>query len=331
MMEIKNVKSIEELQNYFHHLYGDINDKRNWQDIYGYLSRTTGYLTRNILKGECGTKDFIRAFSWLFALANKLDVNLQVSFYKKFPGICPYCLEDNCCCVKTNKKPKEYRPAYKIVEELEAKFSAQERFGTKDLYSAGKNISSIYPANNSIWYFAGPWVNCSKLFEEVAEIHEAISKFLVNEKRKENIEEEFADVCAWLLSAWDCCNHHKNIDQEIVNYFYHGCPVCHSNPCVCDTNDSRIQGLVDANKFTELRTLFEQLEKVSPNAQDDIKDLILSLKSAEESQSETVATAAISEAKSKYERFNETLEKTADISKVLHSISKTINSIMDLF
>ncbi|MFM2477334.1 MazG nucleotide pyrophosphohydrolase domain-containing protein [Celerinatantimonas sp. MCCC 1A17872] len=330
-MEIKSVKSIDELQTYFGCLYGEINNKRDWQDIYGYLSRTTGYLTRNILKKRSDIQDFIRAFSWLFALANKLDINLQNSFYKKFPGICPYCLEENCCCVKTNKKPIEYRPAYKIAEELQAKFDVKERFGTKDLSSAAKNISKIYPANNAIWHFAGPWVNCSKLFEEVAEIHEAISKFLIHEKRKENVEEEFADVCAWLLSAWDCCNQNKNIDQEIVNYFYHGCPVCHSNPCTCDTNDGRIQGLVDAKRFAELRGLFEQLEKISPHAKEDVQDLILSLKSAENSQSETVATAAISEAKTKYERLTKTLEKTEDVSKILLSIGAVIKSILGLF
>lgn len=329
-MKIVDANGISEVQTYLGLLYGEINEKRSWHDIYGYLSRTTGYLTRNLLREKIEVKDFIRSLSWLFALANKFDVDIDASFYKKFPTICPYCLESKCCCVRTNKKPKNDKPAYKIKEELKAKFQAQERFNQKSFFAAMNNIDEIYPANKSVWHFAGPWVNCSKIFEEVAEVHEALSKYQVEQKTKENVEEEFADVFAWLLSAWNSCYNARNLDEEIKNYFYDDCPVCRSNPCACDTNDSRIQGLVDAKKFSELRELFEELKEISPDAEGDMKELIESLKSAEATQNEAVANAAIHEAQSTYEKLTEGLEKTGNVAQKLASIGKAIDYLRNL-
>ncbi|WP_182016081.1 hypothetical protein [Vibrio alginolyticus] len=104
-MKIKELDSINDYQGYFDHLYGKPNSSRDWQEIFGYISRTTGYLSRGLIKGKYSESDFIRPISWLFALANKLDVSLQDSFYKKYPNICHYCLERVCCCFRTDKQP----------------------------------------------------------------------------------------------------------------------------------------------------------------------------------------------------------------------------------
>jgi hypothetical protein len=330
-MENNKLESISEYQQYFESLYGKLNQDKNWFEIYGFLSRTSGYLTRSILRKSVKSQDFARSISWLFALASKLDVSLETSFYKKFPGICPYCIERTCCCFRTNKAPLKYRPPHKLIEERRVQFDIVKRRENKDLDSALENISDIYPNNEVVWHFAGPWMNCAKLFEEIAELHEAICKYKSGEKSKDNVEDEFADVFAWILSAWVSSNKNKSLDDEFISYFYKGCPVCKSLPCSCAENSSRIQGLVDVEKFKELRVLFEELEVLSPNAKDDLSELITSLKSVESNQDEIVASATVQEAKSKADTLKNTLEQTEDVSKKLASIGKSIMSLVSFF
>jgi NTP pyrophosphatase (non-canonical NTP hydrolase) len=327
---MKNLKidEIKDYQNYFKGLYQSQNDERSWEDIIGFLTRTTGYLTRSLIKGNASKQDFVRSISWLFALANKLEIDLQTSFYKKYPGICPYCIENTCCCFRTNKKPVKQIAPYKIIEELGNRYDQVHLLGAQHFDGAIKQLTKIYPNNEVIWHFSGPWMNCSKLFEEVAELHEAISKYKSKVKKRENVEQEFADVLAWILSAWSSSNRGLSLDEDIKDYFYVGCPVCHTSPCICSESDARIQGLVDADKFKELRLLFEELEAISPDAQEYIEELITSLKSVEESQNEAVANATINDAKSSMELLESKLEKTDAISKKLASIGKSVMSLV---
>lgn len=326
-MDIKEVEVISDYQVFFNELYGKVNQERDWQEIYGYLARTTGYLTRAVLKGRVTSQEFTRPLSWLFALATKLDIDLQTSFFKKYPGVCHYCLEDVCCCFRTQKMPKKYTPPHKLIEKRADRFLVVERFSKKSFDGAVKNIMSIYPNNEVVWHFSGPWMNCSKLFEEIAELHESICKCFSGIKNKSHVEEEFADVLAWILSAWVSTNRDKNLDDEIVSYFYNGCPVCQMVECSCGQYDSRIQGLVDPKRFNELRILFEQLEKVSPDAKADIGDLILALKCVEESQDEATAYATTEEAKSVYEKLQAKLDKTASVTTTLASIGTIISNV----
>ncbi|GLR77256.1 MazG-like family protein [Aliivibrio sifiae] len=330
-MKHNKPKSLTEYQQYFENLYGNINNERDWVDIYGYLSRTTGYLTRSVIKKTAIAQDFIRPISWLFALSSKLDISVEDSFLKKFPNSCPYCIEPVCCCFKTNKKPKEEILPYKIKEKQAERYDAISRFGDKNFEWSLRNISGIYPNNEVIWHFSGPWMTCSKLFEEVAELHEAIDKFNIGSKSKENVEEEVADVLAWILSAWIGSNTGTCLDDEIVNYFYDECPVCNVNPCECKQGDARIQGLVDPSKFAELRVLFEELEKLSPDASSDIQELITSLKEVETTQDEVVATAAIKDVESKFQSFKAKLATTEDITKKLASIGKSVMALLGSF
>ena len=330
-MKNLNIRSISDIQSYFNNLYAPLNSERDWQEIYGYLARTSGYLTRSIIKGNVKPQDFSRPISWLFGLANKLDIDIQESFFRKYPGICPYCIEKKCCCLKTNKKPKVHRQAWKIVEERDEQFVIVSKFKKMSLNGAAENLQDIYQSNEVIWHFSGPWMNCSKLFEEVAELHEVVSKYLIGEKVQRAVEEEFADVLAWILSSWSCQYKDLSIDDEIKEYFYNDCPVCLQNPCCCGTNDSRIQGIVDIEKFKTLRVLFEELEKVSPDAERDVRELVVSLKSVEDNQDETTAAAAATEAKTTYNKLVDYLDKTDTVSKKLASISKVIDTITQYF
>lgn len=328
-MEIKDITCINDYQLFFGEMYGELNSQREWQEIYGYLSRTTGYLTRGLIKGKADSQHFIRPISWLFALANKLDICLQDSFYKKYPGICHYCIERTCCCFRTGKQPIKPMAAYKLIENRRQQYDlVKNNSAPKKLDLAVKNIETIYPNNEVVWHFSGPWMNCSKLFEEVAELHEAICKYKSGEKTVENIEEEIADVLAWILSAWIGSHRGKSLDEEVISYFYEGCPVCLNDTCKCSKDDARIQGLVDAEKFKELRNLFEELEALTPDSKRDVQELIKSLKVVEETQDESAANAAINEANSKVELLSNTLTKTDEVTKKLASIGKSVKALM---
>lgn len=226
-MNSAKILTVNDYQKYFEELYCDLNSERDWEDIYGYLARTTGYLTRGLIKKNYDPQLFSRPLSWMFALASKLDISVQDGFYKKFPGVCHYCIENVCCCFRTDKQPLKDIPAYKMIEERGMKYNLiKDSKEIKNLNHAVKNISKIYPNNEIVWHFSGPWMNCAKLFEEIAELHESICKFKIKEKSKENVEEEFADIFSWILSAWFSSNRDKNLDDALKDYFYKGCPVC---------------------------------------------------------------------------------------------------------
>jgi len=63
------------------------------------------------------------------------------------------------------------------------------------------------------------------LVEEVGELSRAIRR-----GGRENMEEEFSDVLAWLVSLASICG----IDmEEAVKKYSDGCPKCGESPCVC--------------------------------------------------------------------------------------------------
>lgn len=323
--------TIKDYQTYLDSLYGEVNKDKSWEVIYGYLSRTTGYLARNVLKKKVSNIDFFRSLSWLFALSTKLDMCLQTSFQMKFPDICPYCLERTCVCFRTEKNPLYYKPGHEVVTFKQDQYNMVSRLVNRNLGSAVTTISKIYPNNEIIWHFSGPWMNCSKLFEEIAELHESIVKFKAGKKSKESVMEEFADVFSWIISAWICLNKDKSLDDEFISYYVKGCPVCECSPCTCPKDGGRTQGIVNPDKFRELRLLFEELETLVPDPESQISELIKSIKAVEQNQTESVANVTILEAKKKFEILNSGLSKTEEVASKLSKIGKAIMSLSSLF
>lgn len=69
------------------------------------------------------------------------------------------------------------------------------------------------------------------LVEETGELARALRR---GEKR--NLQEEFADVFAWLASLASL----ERIDlAQAVEKYGRGCPKCHSTPCTCTENRAR--------------------------------------------------------------------------------------------
>lgn len=320
-------KKVNDFQLQLAEMYSGINEHRSWHEKYGYLARTTGILTQNLLRKTASKQDFVRPLSWLISLANEMNVNLETAFIAKFPKICPYCLESVCCCLDTNKKPKEPdMPAYKMRERRVYHTERWMQFSSRTFHSFSSNLETIYPANKIIWSHSGPSTVCSKLFEEVAELQEAIAKNKVNKFSQSAVEEEFADVLAWLLVAWSCQFPKADISEYLKDYFYEGCPVCKNQVCACSTDEARIQSIVDAEKFKSLREEFEALAPVLHEHGIELKDIVLSLKEIEASQSETLVNAAAEETRTLLDKIKD----KASLSG-MESVSTLVNNAVQVF
>lgn len=319
--------SISEFQQYINDLHIETNKNKSWTEIYGFLSRTSGYLVKNMVLRKQQPEHFIRPISWLFSLANKLNISLEDSFLKKYPSVCPYCIEHMCICSHTDKQPKRDIPAWKIGEEINRQYEAIKPFGDKNFSYAIETINSIYPCNFSIWQFAGAWRNSTKLYEEISELHEALTKFQHGKKTLKNVEDEFADVLAWIMSSWHCSFKDCNFDDAFIHYYIQGCPVCLSSPCKCIDGSNRTHELVDVAKLEKLRQQLEELNLQIPNNKELIDDLIHSVTAAKDTQNEAAAVIAVKQTQSRLDTIAKTIESTEGITEKTAKIVKSIAAI----
>ena len=63
-------------------------------------------------------------------------------------------------------------------------------------------------------------------FEEIGELVRALRR-----NDRENLEEEFADVLAWLASLASIRG--VDLEQAACKKYEHGCPRCRATPCSC--------------------------------------------------------------------------------------------------
>jgi hypothetical protein len=222
-------------------------------------------------------------------LASKIGSNVEDAFLTRYPNCCPNCLEPHCVCFKTGKQPPNYFPAHKVKEQLyQQKLAITNGRSRIDFGFATKCIADVYPNNEVIWYHAGPGYHFSKLAEEVAEVHEAISGFEHGRKPLSAVSDEIADVLAWVLGARHIALSKKDIDQEIDNYYFKGCPVCGCNPCICKPYSGRSTNLLDPSLLDEIANRLLELQKASDVGAAELDELCKSGKSAIETQSDSV-------------------------------------------
>ena|SRR5690554_3166589 len=105
--------TIKEFQGYIASLYGEVNEHHSMEYVFSYLFRNAAYLSRVIGEKSESKDNFIKTYSWLFALSSKLNIDLEDAFLQKYPDVCPYCLVKPCICIKTGKKPVDYIPEWK--------------------------------------------------------------------------------------------------------------------------------------------------------------------------------------------------------------------------
>ncbi len=331
----ENIKGIEDLQNYLKTLYSDVNKKREWDYLYGYLTRSMGIVSRQVASApwyrsmsSIDNTQFILGISWLFSLANYFDIDVVDSYLKKYPGICPYCVVAPCVCFKTNRMPGINIKLYKIEEERENAYRDTKRdvalIDSKWIIS---NIRKIYPANDIIWRHAGPFYHFTKLNEELAELHENISKYIVKKKQITAISQEIADISSWFFSIWSNVFNEITLEDAVIGYYYHGCPQCNSKPCKCPDRNSMSIDFIDVDSLIQIRNKLNDLDTlkyIEPKMLDDLKRTI---EGAIGNQSEPRMVQAAQDTRDKLAKLNSSLDKVDEKGQKARTI---IESILDI-
>ncbi|MEW5548184.1 hypothetical protein [Pseudomonas soli] len=291
-------KTVREFQDYLNKLYATPNKNHSIEYIYGYLNRNCSYLSRTITRNIFNQEYFFKAFSWLFALSSKLEIDLETSFRKKFPEKCPYCISAPCVCAHTGKTPPSYKSEWEIKETLETSY--QQLVNTESLRylnidSATTTVNKIYPSNRSIWNIYGSSYQFSRLFEELGEVHEAIGSYVAKKRQLDIVGEELADVFAWLASAWGIANSDRNLSEALTSYYYDGCPVCQSNPCKCGDYQSRDQALVNPEDLEKFKSLILEIIPNIKSENRNLEKIAESIDQVKEGKSTTEATRVVTQ------------------------------------
>lgn len=261
MLSIKEMSSINKA------IYSKSNENLDFEYMYAYLTRKIAYLSRGFLRNNAMDNEevmntFIQSLSWLFSICDKLDIDPQESFYKKFPSCCPYCLSQPCTCTQTHRKPEKIRSAVYIKSELESRYRSGILGREKDL-SPTKMINNIYPSNKNIWGVFGGFYHSARLFEELGELHEAYSRLQEDKSyNPANLHEECADIFAWLYSLWgiNFTKENEELDIKFEEYYMNGCPVCHQHECTCVPYSGRIT--ITEDKRTLLIQLVDNISQL---------------------------------------------------------------------
>jgi hypothetical protein len=312
--------------------YGTANKDLSIDYVYGYLCRTVGYLSKSVSKRNAVEKDFIRPISWLVTFASQVGSDLQDSFISRYSGRCPSCVQAPCVCFKTDKKPPNEMPAYQVNEELYmSRNMIMNSKATVDFDYAKRCIGSVFPNNEIIWHHAGPGFHFSKLAEEAAEVHEAVSGLVTGRKNVKAVSDELADVLAWILGAWYIVLPRKSVDQEIVNYYFNGCPVCQRKQCRCKPYSRRPQNLFDSSVISDLGQRLNQLLALSPISKEEIEELSKSVLAVIETQGDPLARLLISQLESKLSRLKDRYMGTHEAETCVPLISIMLNEIQKVY
>jgi hypothetical protein len=282
--------SVDSFQEKLSLIYKNTNKRLSLEYMYGYLSRTSAYLSKKVIQGTSTKEDFIRPLSWLCSLSSKLGIRLQMSFVARFPERCPSCGQRVCVCMHTGKKPPENQPAYRIKEELEAKQQDISQSNTVISFDwSARTVAAIYPANEILWRRVGPMLHFLKLQEEIGEIHESMVSIITKTKDIRAVSDEIADVLGWLISAWSIAYPQNSIDHELINYYYNGCPACCKETCICQPYLSRATNLFDLDTVRELAKTLENIAKSSPDYRVELTELYRSVSAVLETQDDPLA------------------------------------------
>lgn len=333
---MKNIEpkpsSVKEIQSYLASVYDEVNERHSMEYVFSYLYRNAAYLSRVI--GEKGEpkNNFVKTYSWLFALSSKLNIDLEDCFLQKYPDVCPYCLYKPCVCIKTGKKPVSYIPEWKASEEIQMQYRVTRSANPKlEIDKAVERVNDLYPGNKHIWNAAGPTFQFFRVLEELGEVHEAYTGFVKGTRKKENIGEELADVFAWLLSTWGIVYPSLSLNDEFIGYYYEGCPVCNNSRCECPDHSDRGERLVELEELNKFRVKVEELIELAPAYKEKLDAIVGSLDAVGESKSTTGAVRTVNQAKVILEGINSSVGTVDESAKKVSSIVATLMSMAEKF
>ncbi len=330
-------QTIRDFQEYLHALYGDVNEGHSLEYIYGYLSRTTGYLAQRVASRSCTEDAFVQPLSWLFALASKLRIDVQDEFLSQYPLCCSHCLGSPCICSETGKRPRPVSSPYwsalylmsakQKQEEIESRKNYAKAKGNISLDSAADEIAKIYPQNQVIWSYAGAWRHMVKLFEEVSEIHEALADYIRGDKPVKAVANEIADVFAWIVGAWHIEFPLISLDEACSCYFFTGCPACSQDTCTCARYHCKPELLVDARVVVIALSELKDLALMIPAQKELIEELIESVGVAAESKADSITRLALTHAIQHLVRVKRAIPDTPERTAIADRIDRLVKMI----
>jgi NTP pyrophosphatase (non-canonical NTP hydrolase) len=327
-MVMQEALSFSAFANKIDDLYGAVNKGRDFEYMYSYLCRNSSYLSRSILRDGDSKLFFAKAFSWIFSVAGKMEVDLGTAFRKKFPGVCPYCLGLPCQCNETHRAPINNLPAYAVRGELNDKYNTDINASKElTLEKAIVRIGSIYPANKAIWKAFGSFYHFSRLFEELGEVHEAYSSYKKTGE-KLNFEEELADATAWLLSAWGIYYKEESLSDWLMDYYMDGCPVCKKPACACKEYSDRPQMISDKASLEEVKLRIVELIGLDPALKDEINELLQSMDQAIATTSTVDAKQAVGSVKRTLGKLFDAIKTAGDVTDNASKVASNIQTIL---
>ncbi|MDM1561332.1 MazG-like family protein [Escherichia coli] len=326
---------INDMSNIIVGIYSKKNEEKSFEYMYSYLTRKTAYLTREFIRDGNQDKEllkntYIEALSWLFAICDKLEIQPQEAFYKKFPSCCPYCLGAPCSCSQTHRKPEKIRSAKGIKDELFNKYNAIKPMQFPPY--APRMINDIYPSNRTIWSTFGGFYHSSRLFEELGELQEAYAKSIEDKNyNKENLHEECADIYAWLFSLWGIIFKDDDLGEAFESYYLNGCPVCNKRECVCVSYSGKISKTDE--KRASLEKLKQELElllkdETTGEFKENLESAISAIKDAIDSGKDADSRRTLSEVESVLDSIE---KNSAKMSSVASNALNVFNVISKLF
>ncbi len=196
-------------------IYGKVN-RRHYSKPQ-MVSRMHRYVTRVLKAARRGNHTNIpyclsMAFSWTCALANELDINLELETWRRFPGICSHCMCGPCACGEADppRSPQAVRDTSpQNLRDFQAMFA------------------QIYPKN----ILKDEAIH---LAEELGEVDEAVEHFMGTNAAEMfgDIVPELADTFAHICGVANCVD--ITLAFEMESNFPDGCcHGCRKPECIC--------------------------------------------------------------------------------------------------
>ena len=215
------------------------NYNRSKIEIFVHLIKVFGGGSRFLFRTSDpdGSRDYLaKIFGWYCALANRLQIDLEETLWRKYPGVCPRCMQAVCMCERT---PKDIEPGKLAVlaasnsyQKPESLRQWQTMFG--HMYRSPNGGEAIPPSRDRLAMVF------TRMAEELGEVAEAI---LLDEAIDHEvglvIRNEFADLGAWIFAL---ANNLQFVDPAAsgvtladVSWNLYGgkCHRCQKSPCIC--------------------------------------------------------------------------------------------------
>ncbi len=230
---LERPRSVEGFQKMFRYIYYEVNERKYKKDdeLIDRLMEEIACLTEYARKDRRAA--FIRKtadiFSWHMGVCNRLGVDIQEALWRKYPGVCPYCLKEKDCICGTEHP--------KIADaELKLRRLRRERRGREPKTLAGHQAlhRRLYSWQHDCEL---PIIIVAHMVEEIGEVSYAHRHFVMAEDTVQknrfwdNVCEELTDVLSWMFALANRLEF--DLADTVWEYYPYECADCHEGPCIC--------------------------------------------------------------------------------------------------